>query len=218
MEALLAKYGVHHRIAMAYHPQTNGQAEVSNREINTILEKIVYPNQKDWSLRLNDALWACEIAYKTPISMISYRIVFGKACHLPVKLEHKAYWAVRQCNMELEPAGKARKLDIQELEEIRNDSYENARIYKDKTKLFHDKRIAQKHLLVGQKVLLYNSVLKLFPGWMFTLRDQVTVYGYLVSPSALTVTGKLRLDYARRDDARAAPERMRDGILCKQSE
>ncbi|XP_017618015.1 uncharacterized protein LOC108462593 [Gossypium arboreum] len=65
--------------------------------------------------------------------------------------------------MELEPAGKARKLDIQELEEIRNDSYENARIYKDKTKMFHDKNIVQKHFSVGQRVLLYNSVLKLFP-------------------------------------------------------
>nr|XP_012461583.1 unnamed protein product [Gossypium raimondii] len=136
MEALLAKYGVHHRIATAYHPQTNGQAEVSNREIKTILEKTVRPNRKDWSLRLNDALWAYRTAYKGPIGMTPYRLVFGKA----------------------------RKLDIQELEEIRNDAYENAHIYKDKTKLFHDKRIAQKHFSVGQKVLLYNSVLKLFPG------------------------------------------------------
>ncbi|XP_052876329.1 uncharacterized protein LOC128282210 [Gossypium arboreum] len=79
------------------------------------------------------------------------------------ELEHKAYWAIRQCKMELEPAGKARKLDIQELEEIRNDAYENARIYKDKTKMFHDKNIVQKYFSVGQRVLLYNSVLKLFP-------------------------------------------------------
>ncbi|XP_016748820.1 uncharacterized protein [Gossypium hirsutum] len=164
MEALMKKYGVHHSIATAYHPQTNDQVEISNLEIKTILEKMVKPIRKDWSLRLNDALWAYWMAYKVPIGMTPYQLVFGKGYHLLVQLEHKAYWAIQQCNMELEPVGRARKLDIQELEEIRNNAYDNARIYRDKTKLFHDKKISQKHFSIGQKVLLYNSMLKLFLG------------------------------------------------------
>ena len=120
-ENLLSKYGVKHKVATPYHPQTSGQVELANREIKTILMKVVNSNRKDWSLKLLDSLWAYRTVYKTILGMSSYRLVYGKACHLPVEIEYKAWWAIQNLNMDMNQAGLKRMLEIYELEELRND-------------------------------------------------------------------------------------------------
>ncbi|XP_012477596.1 uncharacterized protein LOC105793218 [Gossypium raimondii] len=98
---LLDKYDVKHKIAIAYLPQSNGQFERVNHEIKGIFEKVVQPNIKDWSRRPDDALWAYRIAFKTPSRITPYRLIFGKTCHFPLKLENKAHWALKQFNVDL---------------------------------------------------------------------------------------------------------------------
>jgi hypothetical protein len=159
----MKKCFITHKVATPYHPQTSGQVEVSNHEIKHILEKTVNPNRKDWFMRLSDALWAYRIAFKTPIGMSPYRLVYRKVYHLPVDLEHRAYWAIKQLNFNFSKASSQRKLQLNELEELRSDAYDCARMYKEQMKKAHDQSILRRSFKPSQKVLLYNSRLHLFP-------------------------------------------------------
>nr|GEV29586.1 reverse transcriptase domain-containing protein [Tanacetum cinerariifolium] len=124
--------GSTHRLSTAYHPQTSGQVEVSNNGLKRILERTIGENHASWSDKLDDALWAFRTAYKTPVGCTPYKLVYGKACHLPIELEHKAYWALKQANFDLVVAGDHRKVQLNELNELRDHAYKNSLIYTEK--------------------------------------------------------------------------------------
>nr|GEZ91223.1 hypothetical protein [Tanacetum cinerariifolium] len=128
---VMSKYGVTHRLSTAYHPQTSGQVEVTNRGLKRILER---------------------------------RLVYGKSCHLPLELEHKALWALKHANFNLKTAGDHHKLQLNELHELRDQAYENSLIYKERKKKLHDSKIKNRIFNVGDNVLLFNSRLKIFSG------------------------------------------------------
>nr|GFA05602.1 reverse transcriptase domain-containing protein [Tanacetum cinerariifolium] len=143
---VMAKYEVTHRLSTAYPP--NKWAE----------------NRASWSDKLKDALWAFRTAFKTLVGCTPYRLVYGKACHLPLELEHKAYWALKHVNFDLKTVGDHRKLQLNELNELREQAYENSLIYKERTKKLHDDKIKNRIFNVGDQVLLFNSRLKIFSG------------------------------------------------------
>nr|GFA68056.1 reverse transcriptase domain-containing protein [Tanacetum cinerariifolium] len=161
---VMAKYGVTHRLSTAYHPQISGQVEVTNRRLKRILERTVGENRASWSDKLKDALWAFRTAFKTSVGCTPYRLVYGKACHLPLELEHKAYWALKHANFDLKTTGDHRKLQLNELNELRDQAYENSLIYKERTKKLHDDKIKNRIFNVDDQVLLFNFRLKIFSG------------------------------------------------------
>nr|GEY74722.1 reverse transcriptase domain-containing protein [Tanacetum cinerariifolium] len=157
---------------------------VSGQEAIEILKACHYgptrgENRTSWSDKLDDALWAFRTAYKTLIVCNPYKLVYGKACHLPIELEHKAYWALKHANFDLKTAGDHRQVQVNELNELRDQAYENSLIY---TRL-HDSKIKNRVFNIGDRVLLFNSRLKIFFGklkshWFgpFTI-SQVYPYG-----------------------------------------
>ena len=130
---------------------------MSNHEIKSIMEKTVNSSRKYLSKKIDDALWAYRTVFKTPLGMSPFRLVYGKACNLPMELEHRAYWATRLLNMDSKVAEEKQILKLSELDEFRNEAHE-------KTKAWHDKHIVRKEFEPGQQVLLFNSRLKLFLG------------------------------------------------------
>nr|GFA82131.1 reverse transcriptase domain-containing protein [Tanacetum cinerariifolium] len=137
---IMLKYGVTHRLSTAYHPQTSAHVEVTNRGLKRILERTVGENRALWNDKLEDALWAFRTAFKTFVGCTPYRLVYGKACHLSLKLEHKAFWDLKHANFDLKTTGDHRKLQLNKLSELRDQTYENSLIYKKGQRSFTTKR------------------------------------------------------------------------------
>nr|GEW11396.1 reverse transcriptase domain-containing protein [Tanacetum cinerariifolium] len=124
-------------------------------------DKAVGEKRASWSNQLDDVLWAFCTAYKTPTRCTLYKLVYEKACRLPVELEYKAYWALKYANFDMKTASDHRKVQIDELNELCDQAYENSLIYKEKTRRLHDSKIKNRIFNISDRVLLFNSGLKI---------------------------------------------------------
>ncbi|GJW87325.1 ribonuclease H-like domain-containing protein [Tanacetum coccineum] len=115
MEKTMKRYGVNHPSPTSYHPQTSGQVENTNRALKRILEKTVKDNPVIWSRKLDDAMWAFRTTYKTPTGTKPYKLIYGKNCHLPFEIEHRAYWALKNYNPDLINAGEKRMFQLHKI-------------------------------------------------------------------------------------------------------
>nr|GEW83177.1 reverse transcriptase domain-containing protein [Tanacetum cinerariifolium] len=161
IERIMKRYGVNHHFSTSYHPQTSGQVENTNKALIQILKKTVKDNPTIWSRKLDDALWAFRTAYKTPTGTTPHKLIYVKNCRLPFEIKHRAYWALKNCNPDLIVAGKIRMFQLLKLDELRHQAYENSHLYKERTEVWHDKKLRiRKEFKQGNKVLLFHSKYK----------------------------------------------------------
>ncbi|GJS67024.1 reverse transcriptase domain-containing protein [Tanacetum coccineum] len=190
------------------------RVENTNRALKRILEKTVKDNPAIWSRKLDDALWAFRTAYKTPTSTTPYKLIYGKNFQLPFKIKHRAYCALKNCNPDLIAASEKRMFQLHELDELRYQAYENSRLYKERTKVWHDRKLRmRKEFKQGNKVLLFHSKykfkqLKLRSRWLgpYVVKHQypsgyVELYGK--DGKTFIVNGhRLKLYYEEDNDPR----------------
>ncbi|XP_052736062.1 uncharacterized protein LOC128197714 [Vigna angularis] len=171
---VLKHYGVRHKVATPYHPQTNGQAE-----------------------KLDDALWAYRTTMKTTIVLSPFQMVYGKACHLPVEMEHRALWALKFLNYDPSDTAEKRRRQIIELEEMWLHAYDSSKNYKENVKFYHDRKLIEKVFNPGQQVLLFNSRLKLFPGKLKSKWSCLFMVKNVLSHGAIELTDPSSTDPQR---------------------
>nr|GEU84389.1 putative reverse transcriptase domain-containing protein [Tanacetum cinerariifolium] len=165
-------------------PTNDARVEVKNLySLSLEHQRTVGENHTLWSDKLEDALWAFRTTFKTPVGCTPYWLVYGKACHIPLELKHKAFWALKHVNFDLKTAGDHRKLQLNELSELRDQAYENSLIYKERTKKLHDAKIKNRIFSVGDQVLLYNSRLKIFSGEFFSKLHQLDTFYNALNPN-----------------------------------
>nr|GEY28317.1 reverse transcriptase domain-containing protein [Tanacetum cinerariifolium] len=126
------------------------RVENTNKALKRILEKTIKDNPAIWSRKLDDSLWAFRIAYKTPTGTTPYKLIYGKNCHLPFEIEHRAYWDLKNCNPDLIAASEKQMFQLHELDELRHQAYENSLLYKERTKLWHARKLRMRKELRKQ--------------------------------------------------------------------
>jgi len=168
VKSLLKHHDIEHRLATPYHPQSNGQVEVTNRDLMRIIKKSI-DRKASWYEHLDDALWAYRTSYKTRMGYISYQLIYGKNFVLPISALKEAYRTFNRLDMDLDGALKHRAMELEHLNEYRLDAIERQSIAKAQTKAFHDSKIITKEFKINDYILLYSMRLHKHPAKLKSL-------------------------------------------------